>query len=595
MSDDGPRVVLQAPVDDDLRWLSLTAPVKILRARSLDEVHSVLRAAEKEAAAGRIAAGFVSYEAAPAFDSALAVHPPGRLPLAWFGVFEDPEILSALPRGELPVPDLSWQPSMTAEEYVGGIDTVRGHIASGDTYQVNFTLRLTATLVGDPWDLFTGICSGQASRCCAYVDTGHQVLCSASPELFFRLAGERIWSRPMKGTAPRGRTLPEDRELAQWLRGSAKNRAENVMIVDMVRNDLGRVALPGTVRVADLWHLEKYPSLFQLTSTVEARTEATLNEIFNALFPCASVTGAPKVRSMEIIRELEQGPRGAYTGAIGLIGPGRRARFNVAIRTVEFDPESRTALYGTGSGVVWESEAREEWRECQTKTLVLEPAPGDFDLLETLLWEPERGFHLVEQHLARLRDSATYFEFPYEEGKIRAALSRSVRGLPRRPHRTRLLLTRTGATRVEHTPFESDSDIWHLALATEPVASSDPFLFHKTTHRQVYNRFRDRHPQHDDVLLWNENREITESTLANVVIRSPRGLVTPPLDCGLLAGTYRAQLLEKGEIKEEVIRLADLVQVEEIHLVNSVRGWIRVALDRTTLASIAETHASRTA
>ena len=581
---------MQAPVSDSLHWLSLENPVKILQASVLEEVGPTLRRVEAAAAAGRIAAGFVSYEAAPAFDPALKVQTPSSLPLAWFGVFENAETLDQLPGGAASMaPDVAWHPSLSSAEYEQGIDAIHRHIARGDTYQINFTLRLTSRLTGDPWDLFVDLCQGQRSRCCAFVDTGARVVCSASPELFFRLEGERIWSRPMKGTAPRGRTLEEDHRQARWLRTSAKNQAENVMIVDMVRNDLGRVAIPETVRVAKLWHLEKYPSLFQLTSTVEARTRAPLDEIFTALFPCASVTGAPKVRAMEIIRDLETGPRGVYTGAIGLIGPGRRARFNVGIRTVEIDTVAGQAQYGTGSGVVWDSDAHEEWRECRIKALVLQPPPRDFELLETMLWGPEIGFALLDRHLQRLESSAVYFDFSLDLAEVQQALNRAVRDLPRQAHRVRLLTNVDGSVRVESTLLKHHARPWRLALAADPVASDDRFLFHKTTHRQVYQQHRERFPDHDDVLLWNERGEITESTLANIVLVRQGRRITPPVSCGLLAGTLRAELLANGEISTGIVKLGDLDTAEELFLINSVRQWIPVDLDTTTLAVAAET------
>jgi len=398
----------------------------------------------------------------------------------------------------------------------------------------------------------------------------------------------------MKGTAPRGRTLEEDERQARWLQTSNKNQAENIMIVDMVRNDLGRIAMPDTVEVSDLWHLEKYPSLFQLTSTVKSRTQASLEDIFAALFPCASVTGAPKVRSMEIIRELEQGPRGAYTGAIGLIGPGRRARFNVGIRTVDIDTVAGKATYGTGSGVVWDSVAREEWRECFTKALVLRPPPPEFQLLETILWDPEQGFVLLERHLRRLEESAAYFGFPCDPPEVTRELDQASRNLPRQPHRIRLLVSNQGTVRVESAPLEPHKKPWRLAVAAEPVDSANPFLFHKTTCRQVYRDHRKRFPGHDDVLLWNEQGEITESTLANVVVLRQQRWVTPPVDCGLLAGTFRAELLAQGRIEEETVELQDLTSLESVYLINSVRQWIDTELDITSSVPPAETRPSET-
>ena len=567
-------MVLQAPSAKGIVWIELQSPQEILVASAIDEVRPTLRRAVEAADRGLLVGGFVGYEAAPAFDPAMRVHISGSYPLAWFGIFDRGTILDRLPpQLDSHIPP-SWQPSLTGTEYEKSIREIRRHIGRGDTYQVNFTWRLTTNFQGDHWNLFRSLCRGQRSECCAYVDTGELVLCSASPELFFHLDKGEIRCKPMKGTASRGRTQKEDLAQAEWLRDSSKNQAENVMIVDMVRNDLGRIAVPDTVRVSRLWELEKYPSLYQLTSTVEARTEATVDEIFAALFPCASITGAPKIRAMEIIRDLEAGPRGAYTGAIGLLGPGPRARFNVAIRTVEIDTKIERATYGTGGGIVWDSDFAEEWRECRTKSLVLRPAPPDFELLETLRWDPEDGFLLLDRHLDRLADSASYFGYPLDRRRAEAALIECARELPRRPHRIRLLANRLGRLQIQTTALQEIVRTWQLALATEPIDSSDPWLFHKTTHRQTYREHRDRFPDSDDVLLWNENREITESTLANVVVRFGKHLLTPPIESGLLAGTYRAELLDRHEITEATIRLQDLQSADQILLVNSVRRWI---------------------
>jgi para-aminobenzoate synthetase/4-amino-4-deoxychorismate lyase len=584
-----PRIVLQAPVDNRLAWLELVEPREVLAADELDQVVPTLARAADAGRAGRIAAGFVSYEAAPAFEPAMVAQGSGARPLAWFGIFDRATTLSGLPPASGEVANPIWQSSLTPAEHEEGVAAIHRHIAAGDTYQVNFTHRLTARLRTDPWTLFVAMSRGQQARCCAYVDTGDRVLCSASPELFFRLEDERIWSRPMKGTAPRGRTLAEDRSLARRLQTSAKDRAENLMIVDMLRNDLGRIAEPDSVAVSHLWQLEKYPSLWQMTSTIGARSRRPVEEIFGALFPCASVTGAPKIRAMEIIQQLEGHPRGVYTGAIGVIGPGRRARFNVAIRTAEVESATGRATYGTGSGVVWDSSPADEWRECATKALVLRPAPPRFELLETMLWEPEGGVALRDRHLQRLEDSADYFAIPLERQVVEAALEQAVGAVPRRPHRVRLLVDAHGRVRTETEVLEHRPRPWRVALATEPVSSDDPFLFHKTTHRQVYDRHRARFPDHDDVLLWNERGEVTEATLANVVYRRGNRWLTPPVTCGLLGGTLRAELLELGRLAEAPLRVSDLSGIDDIRLINSVRQWIEIELDQAPIGSAAET------
>ena len=273
-------------------------------------------------------------------------------------------------------------------------------------------MRLNSEFSGGEWDFFLNLAQTQ-NKYAAYIDTGRYVICSASPELFFKLDGNKIYSHPMKGTAKRGRTTLEDKEQAEWLHNSLKNRAENVMIVDMIRNDLGRIAEIGSVQVPELFTIEKYPTLFQMTSTVQAKTNASLDEIFSALFPCASITGAPKVSTMNIIAELETTPRKIYTGSIGYISPNRKAQFNVAIRTALIDRENKTAEYGVGGGIVWDSTSADEYSEALLKARVLTERPRTFDLIETLLWTPEDGYFLREKHIARMQDSAEYFGFPF--------------------------------------------------------------------------------------------------------------------------------------------------------------------------------------
>lgn len=364
-------------------WLVCQAPCGAATARTAGEVPALLREVAAQAARGRVAAGFVAYEAAPAFDAALAVRSPdGRgpapgappaPPAAWFG-FYDVARLAACPPAVRRGAAWSvgpWRPSLSAAAHAAAVGRVRAHIAAGDTYQVNLTLRLRSRLRGDPWAYCRALQRRQPSGCGAFLDTGRDVVLSASPELFFRLDGERIVTRPMKGTAPRGRDAAHDRRLAAGLRASAKERAENIMIVDMMRNDLGRIARIGSVAVERLLAVERYPTVLQMTSTVAALTDAPLPELFAALFPCASVTGAPKPATMAIIATLEAAPRGVYTGAVGCVLPGRRAQFNVAIRTVHAAAATGAAEYGVGGGIVWDSTAAAEYAECLAKAALL--------------------------------------------------------------------------------------------------------------------------------------------------------------------------------------------------------------------------------
>ncbi len=564
--------------DENGRWLHFEAPVSIIETRQLNEIQACL-AEIIEAVEGRglYAAGYLAYEAAPAFDPALRVCPEPAVPLLWFGLYESPAEPRWPARPTRPAYQLDgWEPSITPAEYHQAIAQIKEHIARGNTYQVNYTFRLRARFEGDPYPFFQTLADTQQGDFPAFIDTGRFAICSASPELFFRLSGDRIMAMPMKGTAARGRTAQEDAERMRGLRLSPKDQAENVMIVDMVRNDIGRIAKTGTVEVARLFDVRRYPTVLQMTSTVTGRTQAGLPQILGALFPCASITGAPKVRTSGIIAELETGPRGVYTGCIGYLAPGRKAQFNVAIRTVTVDRQSRIAEYGVGGGIVWDSESEAEFQESWVKARVLTAPRPRFELLETLLWEPNDGFFLLKEHLARLARSARYFDIPLDQRLVEARLASAVTDRPERPQRVRLLVDREGGVRVEtaiHQILERASPL-KIALADKPVDREHVFLFHKTTQRQVYEEARAAHPECDDVLLWNHLGELTEATLANVVIESNGRRVTPPVHSGLLAGTFRQRLLEDGVIEEQVIQKDDLRRAGQIYLINSVRKWM---------------------
>ncbi|MCO6452479.1 MAG: aminodeoxychorismate synthase component I [Caldilineales bacterium] len=368
---------IRALIRDELSgcWWQFENPVVVLVAANLDDVLPVLQeVVDVVDRRGLFATGFISYESAPAFDSALVAHKAQTIwPLLWFALFPPPQVLSIPP---LPVTTdyrlTAWQSTLSASDYEQKIERIKQHIARGDTYQVNYTFRLRSEFGGDAFTLFTKLQQAQVAPLAAFIETPDFALCSASPELFFRLDDENILSRPMKGTAPRSADATEDENLRRGLWASRKDRAENVMIVDMIRNDLGRIARTGSVHVPRLFEVEHYPTVWQMTSSVAARTTASLPEILRALFPCASITGAPKVRTMSIIADLEDSPRGAYTGCIGYIAPERQVQFNVAIRTVAIDRRSGRAEYGVGSGIVWDSDAVSEYAECETKARILQ-------------------------------------------------------------------------------------------------------------------------------------------------------------------------------------------------------------------------------
>jgi para-aminobenzoate synthetase/4-amino-4-deoxychorismate lyase len=343
----------------------------------------------------------------------------------------------------------------------------------------------------------------------------------------------------------------------------------------MIRNDLGRVARVGSVAVPELFAVERYPTLLQMTSTVTALTDAPLTDVLAAAFPCASITGAPKRRTMELLRDLEIGPRGVYTGAIGVVLPGRRAQFNVAIRTAVIDRQRGTAVYHVGSGVVWDSDAAAEFDECRLKARVLSAPPmPPFQLLESLLWTPGEGYALRADHLRRLADSAEYFGYPVDRAEVERRLDALAAGLAA-PSKVRLLVGPGGAIEVEARPLAegATTEPLRLGLARGAVSSADVWLYHKTTHREAYSAARASRPDCDEVILWNERGELTEATTSNVVLEMDGGRWTPPVSAGLLAGTLRARLLAAGQIAERTLTAGDLARAERIWLINSVRGW----------------------
>ena len=554
---------------EDGGWLAFAQPREVHCAQSPGEVADVLAQVERALDAGRWAAGFLAYEAAPAFDAALCVHPPDGAPLAHFAVYDAPETLAALDAAG-PAGACAWKPGIERDAYLRAIESIREYIAAGATYQVNYTFPIYAKFNGDARAWFARLSAAQGGGPHAFLDLGGLQILSVSPELFFRLDGDTLTTRPMKGTRPRGRFPREDRARAAELAASAKDCAENVMIVDLLRNDLGRVAETGTVSVPRLFDIERYETVWQMTSTITARTHAPLSRIFDALFPCGSVTGAPKIETMRIIRELEPGPRGAYCGAVGWCGPERQAVFNVAIRTVTVDKRRGTARYHAGGGITWDSVAAAEYQECLDKTAVLTHARPPFRLLESLLFDGD--YFLLDEHLDRIEASADYFGFAFGRAELRRQLLEHAASIVARPAKVRLLLARDGVAEIESAPAPAAATV-RLGLAREPVDSGNVFLFHKTTHRQVYEEALLARPDCGDVLLWNEDGMLTESTRANVVLDLDGKLLTPPVEAGLLAGSFRERLLRDGVIREAPLSRNDIPKARAIHLINSVRKW----------------------
>jgi len=571
------------------------APDRVIVARTVEDVPAVMAAVDQGLRDGFHAAGYVSYEAAAAFDDALVTRPASALPLVCFGLFRSIEAAPPLTEPTLPTSP-RWTPSMTADEHARGVATVREAIAAGDTYQINYTFRLNA--MQDPATveaLYAHLMRAERAPFAAHLDLGSDLggwqLLSLSPELFFQLRDGRLVTRPMKGTAPRGRWAEEDTALRDGLATSTKNRAENVMIVDLGRNDMSRVCTVGSVAATSLFDVERYPTVWQMVSTVEGqvRPGVGLQDIFAALFPAGSITGAPKSSSMRLIAALEREPRGAYCGAIGYASPDGNATFSVAIRTMTVDAGTGQATYGIGGGITWDSVAGDEHDEAMQKAACLDIRPP-FSLIETL--RLEKGvFVRLGRHLDRLRASADYFGFECDVERLRTVLGAHAGTCTAEAHRVRLLLNRQGHVGVQiDRLLPTPAGPLMFTVATEPVNSRDRFLCHKTTRREVYERQGERQsaPHVEvaeaspwDVLLWNERGEVTEFTRGNLVLELDGVRCTPARESGLLAGVFRAELLDQHQVVERVLTREDLAQATRVWFINSVRGSVLVTVGDT--------------
>ncbi|MDX2344471.1 MAG: aminodeoxychorismate synthase component I [Acidimicrobiia bacterium] len=570
-----------------LRSAAFSNQVGEVSTTRVEGVVPVLAQAEAAAASGLWVVGYIGYEAAPAFDPDLAVRPRNQFhdafPLVWFGLYKDRHLNLgfAEPLGDYQLTPWKWVDSQPHFEQ--DIATIRDHIVAGDTYQVNYTSRLRSHFSGDPMAFYRDLAEAQSGGYGTFLDTGRFWIVSASPELFFDRypVGEgtdRLITRPMKGTVSRGRWASEDAMRKRQLEESAKDRAENLIVVDLLRNDLGRVAHVGSVCVDELMAVERYDTVWQMTSTISAEisSDMTLTSVLRGLFPCGSITGAPKIRTMEIIRDLESEPRGVYTGAIGFLSPphapGPRASFSVGIRTVVIDSRTGEAEYGIGGGITFDSDPTAEYEEAALKARILTYGTSDFELLETVRWSPTAGWYWLDRHVERLVESAAYFGIPVDRSEVVRRLDDAVAGGAE--SRVRLTVSRQGLIGITVAPFVLDERVSvAISIDREPVDVSSPFLFHKTTRRDVYEARRARHPNAEDVLLVNDRGELTESTIANVAVQIDGVWVTPPIDAGCLPGVYRQVLLDEGRIEERTIAVADLERCEGIALLNSVRLW----------------------
>ncbi|MBW1792589.1 MAG: aminodeoxychorismate synthase component I, partial [Deltaproteobacteria bacterium] len=483
------------------------------------------------------------------------------------------------------------RPDKKEADYLSSIKTIKEYIAAGDTYQVNFTLKLLFDFHGSPIEFYKTLRDNQSVCYGAYIQSEGEQIMSFSPELFFRKSGMTCTVRPMKGTLKRGRTLAEDIEYAKFLSSDSKNRSENVMIVDLLRNDLGRLAQMGSVHVSSLFDVETYETLHQMTSTItgQLKDDITLPTLFKALFPCGSVTGAPKIRTMEIIQELESSPRGVYTGAIGYLSPDGDAVFNVPIRTVVI--QNNKGEMGIGSGIIHDSDPHNEWEECLLKANFLTKPQEEIHLIETMLWKPDTGYWLLAEHLDRLKNSAVYFQFLFDVEDIKSSLIKVSKDFPNdTSQRVRLLLDKTGKFTITHADCPSQSStektstrLPRIIISDKRIHSSNRFLYHKTTNRTLYDKERATAVENGyyEVIFLNENDEVSEGAITSLFIKKGDYFYTPPVYCGLLPGVFRDYFIKNSKdypVREKPLTVEDLQTADAVYVGNSVRGLVEVEL-----------------
>ena len=573
------KIILRNKKDDS--WSIFSSPLQVLFTHDLNQVKDVLNEVQnKVEKKNLIAAGYLSYEAAPAFDNAYCVNEKGNLPLICFGLFKNYKIEKTLESHSLESAEaIEWAITTDRTLYENYLQYIKDQIKLGNTYQVNYTLRKFTECISNPYSFFLE--KAQDAPYAAYIESNEHTIISASPELFFKLNGESLMCKPMKGTSKRGKTLHDDIALMEELKNSEKDKAENIMITDMLRNDMGKISDTGSVKVLSEFDIEKYPTVWQMTSSIKSQTSTNITGIFEALFPCASVTGAPKVSSMKIISEIEDQPREIYTGAIGYIAPNNEAQFSVPIRTILSDKKACRSVYGTGSGIVWDSESHKEWDECQNKSAILSANSQNFELFETMRWESSKRIFLEKLHLDRLKDSAEFYNFKFHHEKINDKLQDYLKNLESESERIiRLFLAKDGDIRLTTSAYKKQNKDkpQFISFAMRPINSEDRSLYHKTTNRSVYENAIGENPVCDDILLWNEDGNITESTISNVIFKKDSKYYTPPISCGLLGGTYRTHLINQGHLEERIIPKTEINLYSEIYLINSVRGKYPVKL-----------------
>ena len=577
---------------DNQRSYLFSNPVKVIASYNPEDIKKNLFEVEGWTSKGYYAAGFISYEAGFSFEDDLrGLKTDARFPLLWFGIYKNPRIFTRRDRvifkdernRTYSIKNL--HPDIAKNKYIRNIKKIKGFIRRGDTYQVNYTFKYKFDFSGSMYGFYEDMKAKHGVSYSAFIKTPEFSILSLSPELFFRKHDSRIEVRPMKGTFDRGRDLEEDRSNIKLLEHSPKNRSENVMIVDLLRNDLGRISRTGTVSTERLFKVEQYETLLQMVSIVKSclKKNVTLYDLFKAIFPSGSVTGAPKISTMKIIDSLENENRRIYTGGIGFFAPGGESVFNVAIRTALVDNRTKKGEMGIGSGIVYDSDPEKEFEECKLKAKFIDAKKKTFKLIEAMLWKRNMGYFLLSLHLERMASSAEYFGFPFDT----KAIVRKLKALEKDfigsyDYKVRLLLDKRGEVDVSFTRIKKNPQAARVRFSGKKTDSGDIFLYHKTTNRQVYDeeykKWQDK--GYFDIIFTNEKRELTEGSVTNIIIKKGRAYYTPPVRSGLLNGVFRRYILEQKKIPviEKVLYKKDVQEADEIYMLNSVRGMVRVGL-----------------
>lgn len=554
-----------------------TKPIKELKTRNLDQVEALLREVEAYQEQGFYAVGYVSYEAAPAFEKKFAVHPAPLMGeyLLYFTIHEEVETLPFPEDYEAVDLPANWKEEVEAPVYQEAIKTIHHHIRQGDTYQVNYTVQLSQELKADPLAIYNRLVVEQKAHYNAFIQHDDVSILSISPELFFEQDDRLLTTRPMKGTTRRGLTNQEDLQESAWLKADPKNRAENMMIVDLLRNDMNRISEIGSEQVTRLCQVEQYSTVWQMTSTIESRLrpEVDLVQTFRALFPCGSITGAPKISTMEIIHKTEKAPRGVYCGTIGILLPKGKRIFNVAIRTLQM--QGNQAIYGVGGGITWDSKWESEYQETKQKSAVLYRQEPRFELLTTgRIHKGELTF--LEQHLTRLREASRYFAYPYDEPKLLKELQEELARLESNlDYRCRIALHKNGTFHLVITELtDLPASYLQAQLTEQKLDLATPFTYFKTSQRDHLSQ------SNNEQIFHLPDGTLLETTIGNLVLEIEGQRYTPPAHLPLLDGIYRRHLLETQQVEEKLLTLNDLTDADRIYACNALRGLYELDFPR---------------